>query len=307
MNRKNKIYRLYIIASKDQNLNLKDKLKYFIGSAGIASSIIGGAALNSGNNDEGVISEPHQIVDESNISFEEDLEYVEYTIKPGDNIYNISRRIFYGHSDRAMKNIISKNKMSKNDFSNLRVGQKILIPKDRESFIAKYKLEENHNMIASDNIKNFIKKEESFCPLPEDIERNGIYTIGFGHRLETDFEKEEYNKLKNKMINSGRKKGELKPNDPEILQIFERDIKEAEDKIKNAALTKLDQKQFDSLASYVFNTGGLPNIEKDILNQNIISAANKIKSGAGYDMVGHSGLKDRRNKESLIFTGDLKY
>jgi GH24 family phage-related lysozyme (muramidase) len=112
----------------------------------------------------------------------------------------------------------------------------------------------------------------------------------------------EYKILNEKMRKKGRKNGELYPNDPEILEIFEKDVKEAEEKIKFNSLPSLSQNQFDSLISFTFNTGYVPDILNDLKNNNIESVYNKIKNHSNES--NDTGLIDRRKIEAELFIKD---
>lgn len=292
INRKNKIYKLYLIAS---NENKKTNLPIGLGFA--AGLIFSEPNLYNGRDADTLVPEVINTTEE-----EPTLEYIEYIIQPGDSIYSISKKFFKGHTDRAVKDIKSKNNLKDSDLNKLKIGQRILIPKNLESFVRINKLEENKHLNATEYIKNFIKEKEGFCPLPEDIEGRGIYTIGYGHRLETRDEIMEYKILNEKMRKNGRKNGELYPNDPEILEIFEKDVKEAEEKIKFNSLPSLSQNQFDSLISFTFNTGYVPDILNDLKNNNIESVYNKIKNHSNES--NDTGLIDRRKIEAELFIKD---
>lgn len=242
---------------------------------------------------EPVIEEPMQ---------PQSLNLTDYKIKSGDNIMNIALKLFPGQADNAKKYILEINDLTEDTAKKLKIGQTIKIPNSKKEFVDHFDLEENHHLTASSSIRDFIKQIEKLLPVPTKIERNSdIKTIGYGHRLYSQDRIEEYKKVKKLLLKNGRKDGKLTVSDPIVLSWFEKDIKEAEDKVKAKGLPALTQNQFDALVSFAFNTGGVPNIMEDLKNGNIAAAANKIRTYSDDSSEGQAGLISRRAKEAELF------
>jgi len=303
MNRKFKLRLFYKIAT-----NTLDK------NAGIKETMMGGAAalgLGAGilshyiNTQDDVPEQALQIVETVEEASQE-LGLINYKLKPNENIHDICRSKFKGYVNKAEKYIMEINKLDENKARKLRAETIIKIPADLASFTEHFDLAENEKLRASVGIKEYIKRKESgenMEPLlePEDIEGKGIKTIGHGHRLETPTERNEYEKIKNDLKRVGRKDGRLSPQDAIILQWLERDVKEAEDKVKFKALPALNQNQFDALVSFTFNTGGVPDIKDLLISGDITGAANKIRTDKSTKMQGFGGLAPRRSEEAALF------
>jgi GH24 family phage-related lysozyme (muramidase) len=312
----------YNVYNRNINMNRKFKLKLFYKiatntldkNAGIKETMIGGAAalgLGAGilshymNTQDDVPEQDPQVV-ETVEETPQELGLINYKLKPNENIHDICRSKFKGYVDKAEKYIMEINELDENKARKLRAGKIIKIPVDLTSFIDHFDLAENEKFQASVGIKEYIKRKESgqnMEPLlePRDIEGKGIKTIGHGHRLETPAERSEYEDIKKRLKRMGRKDGRLSPQDNIILIWLERDVKEAEDKIKFKALPALNQNQFDALVSFTFNTGGVPDIKDLLISGDIAGAANKIRTDKSADMDGFGGLAPRRSEEAALF------
>lgn len=155
------------------------------------------------------------------------------------------------------------------------------------------------NMHTSKNGKNFIKHHENKRNKVYDI-KDGKLTVGYGHA-----EKKSKTKLKVGQILS----------DEEIDDLFNKDIKIAEDGIKR--LFKewkesgneiiLTQNMFDALVSIAFNSGvqGVRNSDfiKNIKEKKFKTASKNIEKHALRK--GFPGLEKRRNQESKLFKKGL--
>ena len=312
----------YYVYNRNINMNRKFKLKLFYKiatntldkNAGLKENILGGAAalgLGAGilshymSTQDDVPEQVPQII-ETVEEIPQALVLVDYKIEPGETIHELCRSRFKGYADKAEKYIMEINKLDENKARKLRGGKIIKIPSNLASFVDHFDLAENEKLSATTEIKEYIKRKESgenMEPLLEarDIEGKGIKTIGYGHRLETPAENKQYEDLKRKLIAMGRKDGILSPQDIVILQWFESDIKEAEDKIKFKALPRLNKNQFDALVSFTFNTGRVPDIKDLLINGDIAGAADKIRTDESGNMEGFGGLAPRRSEEADLF------
>lgn len=237
-----------------------------------------------------------KIIKKSN---QEKIKLINYEIKNGDTIYSISLKLFSGHAKLARDFIIKENKIT--DERKLQIGQIIRIPSSLSEFVNYFKLEENKSLKASDYILNYIKKKEGFLSIPKDIEKKGIYTIGYGRYLNTSKKKDEYSNVKKILLSYGRKDGALSESDSVVLLWFKQDIEEAERVVQRKALPRLKQHQYDALVSVAFNTGDVPDIIEDLKLGRITSAASKIKNFRGRSSMEFSGLAQRRAEEAKIF------
>jgi len=294
MNRKIKLKYIYKI-SANKPLTMRQK---------ILGSLLGlGAAFGLPQNLDKEDSIPN--VEDSAIKkneYPQGFKLINYKIKPGDNIMDISLKLFPGQASKAKEYILEINNLTLDSAKKLKIGQIIKIPSSKKEFVDFFDLEENHHLSASNKIKEFIKKIETLHPIPIKVEKDSdIKTVGYGHRLDTKAKIEEYDEVKKLLLNSGRKNGVLKESDPIVLSWLERDIKEAENKIKFESLPPLTQNQFDALVSFVFNHGKVLDIREDLKSGNVLAAADKIKNHPSINIEGQAGLAGRRAKEAEIF------
>lgn len=302
MNRKVKIKYFFKVATK-MPITMRQKL--LAGTLGLGALVGIGDYDDSENLGFPISTEQLELKEEdageSNINSEINL--IDYKIQPGDNIMNISLKMFPGHASKAKDFILNENKLDENSAKKLYVGQIIKIPSSRSAFVDHFKLEENHNLFASEYIKDFIKSKEGLHPRAVDVEKNGknILTVGYGHRLFNNERVKDYkNELKN-IKQNGRIDGNFIDSDLAVKRWFKDDILEAERKIKNGSLPRLTQNQFDALVSFVYNTGSLPDIKNDLLSGDIYSASQKIRNHSSASTDGYSGLEKRRNEEADHF------
>jgi len=294
MNRKIKLKYIYKI-STNKPLTMRQK---------ILGSLLGlGTAFGLSQNLDKKDTAPdvEDIAIEKN-KYPQSFNLVDYTIRPGDNIMNISLKLFPGHADKAKKYILKINNLTEESVKKLKIGQIIKIPSSKKEFVDFFDLEENHHLSASDKIKEFIKKIETLHPIPIKVEKNSnIKTVGYGHRLDSQTKIDEYDEIKKLLLESGRENGALTESDPIVLSWLEKDIKEAENKIKFKSLPALTQNQFDALVSFVFNHGKVLDIREDLKSGNVLAAADKIKNHPSINIEGQAGLAGRRAKEAEIF------
>jgi GH24 family phage-related lysozyme (muramidase) len=296
MNRKIKIKYLYKVAA-NKPMTMREKI--LAGMLGLGT--LAGVSQVLGKEEMGPpVAMPAPSVEMAPQS----LQYIDYEIKPGDNIMNIALKLFPGQAANAKKHILEINGITEDAARNLKIGQIIKIPNSREDFVSHFSLEENHHLTASSFLREFIKKKEDLHPVPVDVEKNDnkdIKTVGYGHRLDTEAKKINYQKELRLLKQMGRKNGMLSENDPVVLQWLESDIKEAEDKVKAKSLPGLTQNQFDALVSFAFNTGGVPDIKEDLKAGNFAAAADKIRNHPSASIEGYSGLGERRAEEADLF------
>lgn len=163
----------------------------------------------------------------------------------------------------------------------------------------------------SNSVKEFIKEHENLRLTAYSI-GDGMVTIGYGHAEPED-------KSKYKVGDDiSQQKAE---------QLFNMDIKEAEDGVKrllkywddNDIDVKITQSMFDSMVSMAYNMGvsGFRSSEfvQHLKNKDYLAAAEKIKTtrvtakvkdeNGNYVMVEMPGLLDRRLRESELFIKDI--
>lgn len=295
MNRKSKLRIFYKIAAKSKS---NDSVRNKILMSLLEGSLLAGGAYQL-LKDRAPQQELAQV--ELKTDTPDELNLVEYEIKKGDNIRSISMDKFPDHAAQAEKYILEANKLDKDSAKKLKVGQKIKIPISLENFVDFFNLEENHSLNVSSSIVDYIKKKETLHEIPKDVEGNGIMTIGFGHRLDTNQKRKEYNDILKILKKENRESAKLLASDPIVLEWLNRDIKEAEDKIKYQSLPSLNQNQFDALVSFVFNTGHLPAIKADLLSGDLEAAASKIRNDKSSTKENFSGLGSRREEEAKLF------
>jgi GH24 family phage-related lysozyme (muramidase) len=301
MNRKVKIKYFFKVATR-MPITMRQKL--LAGILGLGTLVGISDYDGSENLDANISTEQLDLkedINEGNINSEINL--IDYEIKPGDNIMNISLKMFPGHASRAKDFILNENKLDENSAKNLQVGQVIKIPSSRSAFVNHFKLEENHDLSASEYIKDFIKEKEGLHSKAVDVEKDGknILTVGYGHRLFSNERFKDYKDELKKIKQNGRTDGNFTDSDLAVKRWFEDDILEAERKIKSESLPRLTQNQFDALVSFVYNTGGLPDIKNDLLSGDLRSASQKIRNHSSASVDGYGGLKKRRNEEANHF------
>lgn len=296
MNRKRKLKYFYKLAAK-KDLSIRQKLLGTLMAAGLA----GGAGYHwlssDGTQPEPAIQEgPVQVEEQPNITL------INYKIKQNDTIRDIAEKLFPGHAERAKQYIMEVNKLDDSSVRKLRPGSLIKIPSTAEEFSIFFGLDNNKNMKASDSIKKYIKDKEKMIQEGTKIESDSdVETIGYGHRMDTKAEVKEYERQKKLLERSGRKGGLFNETDPVVIQWFEKDIKDAEERVKAKALPALNENQFDALVSFTFNTGRVPDIKAELEAGDITGAANKIRNDTSASKEGYSGLAGRRAEEADLF------
>ncbi len=226
------------------------------------------------------------------------VKLVSYTIKSGDTLRKICTERYPGQAEVAIKYIMKINNFSEKDVSSFQVGQVIKIPVSKEAFVKSLKLEENNSLGSSQKLMNFIKELETLHAIPIDVERKGIYTVGYGHRLDTEDEKREFKRIQLGLKSSGRKNGELLPTDPVVTRWLKEDLAVAEGTLKGYSLPKLNQHQFDALVSVIYNAGHLPSIREPLSKGRLAEVAAILRS---FNIAGYPGLKKRREREAQMF------
>ncbi len=91
------------------------------------------------------------------------------------------------------------------------------------------------NMHTSSKGQKYIRQYERFEPKPYD-DGTGKMTIGYGHVIKNG---ENFNSISK----------------PESIRLFEKDLNKVENVIKKLVTRNLTQKQFDALASFIYNVG----------------------------------------------------
>jgi GH24 family phage-related lysozyme (muramidase) len=226
------------------------------------------------------------------------VKLVNYTIKKGDTLRGICAQKYPGQEEAAIKYIMKINNLSKQDVASFQIGQVIKIPASKDAFVKSLKLEENQSTFASSKLLSFIKEFETLHATPINVEGGGIYTVGYGHRLDTEAERKEFRIIQNQLKASGRKNGELSPPDPIVSKWLKDDIAVAENTLKGYSLSKLNQHQFDALVSVIYNAGHLPSIREPLARGRYSEVAQAIR---GFNVAGYAGLKIRREREAQMF------
>jgi len=226
------------------------------------------------------------------------VKLISYTIKKGDTLRGICAKKYPGQEEAAINYIMKINNFSKNDVASFQIGQVIKIPASKDIFVKSLKLEENQSTSVSSKLLSFIKEFETLHATPINVEGAGIYTVGYGHRLDTEAERKEFRIIQKQLKASGRKNGELSPSDPIVSKWLKDDIAVAENTLKGYSLPKLNQHQFDALVSIIYNAGHLPSIREPLAKGRYSEVAQILR---GFNIAGYAGLKIRREREAQMF------
>lgn len=141
-------------------------------------------------------------------------------------------------------------------------------------------------LYASNRIKQYIKQEEQLR-LVAYADPGGVLTIGWGHT--SDRFQQVYPGL---MISEARAE-----------ELFEHDIKEAENWVRSRLRVNITGNQFDALVSHTFNTGGSPGLMNLVNNQAHPDDIYAWFTGRYVSQNGQQlrGLVSRRKEEAEIF------
>jgi GH24 family phage-related lysozyme (muramidase) len=226
------------------------------------------------------------------------IEPIKYTIRKGDTLRGVCAQKYPGQIEAAIKYIMKINNLSEQDVASLQIGQIINIPASKDILVKHLKLEENHSTFASSKLLSFIKTFETLHATPINVEGAGIYTVGYGHRLDTEAERKEFKMVQKQLKASGRRNGELAPSDPIVSKWLKDDITVAENTLKGYSFPKLNQHQFDALVSVIYNAGHLPSIREPLSKGRYSEVAQILR---GFNVAGYAGLKIRREREAQMF------
>lgn len=229
---------------------------------------------------------------------EASVKTINYTIKSGDTLRKICIERYPGQVEAAIKYIMKINNFSERDVASFQIGQVIKIPASKDIFVKSLKLEENNALTSSEKLMNFIKEFETLHATPINVEGKGIYTVGYGHRLDTEDERREFKRIQVQLKASGRRNGELSPADPVVTRWLKEDLAIAEGTLKGYSLPKLKQHQFDALVSVIYNAGHLPSIREPLSKGRFSEVASILR---GFNIAGYPGLKTRREREAQMF------
>jgi GH24 family phage-related lysozyme (muramidase) len=301
MNRKIRIKYYYKIAS-NKPMSMRQKLLGGMMGLGTATLVGNQLPSNELEPEENASEEVAGEVAQNQRETKKELGYVDYTIKPGDNIFSISKKLFPGYTNRAQLHIMEINNLNEESSRKLIVGDTIKVPSSKDEFTSYFGLDANEGMKASGDIIDYIKHIETLHELPTKVEvSSNIKTVGYGRRLNTQKKIDAYNDYKKVMLSEGRRDLKLRETDPIIMSWMMEDINEAESKIKMAYFPSLTQNQFDALISFVYNTGHTPDIKDYLLNNDIESAAKIIRNYSNKEAKDKAGLPKRRAYEADLF------
>ena len=214
-----------------------------------------------------------------------------HIIKSGDTIHSIIIEKYFGNDaakasasgaiDRISDAILKFNNIT--SASKIQIGYKLLLP-DISNLIKG----SNIGMQSSAALIKSIMSIEGYNETPyEDPPGSGVYSIGYGHRMVAGAKK--YTKVDSAIASS----------------LLKEDMSIAQDYIRYNIKRPLDQKQFDSLVSIVYNVGRTTfassdlkkSIDADRPDQEI---AQKIK---GAFTSNSPGLIQRRAFEAGLYLG----